>query len=81
VGEGGIWSRWCDYSRNGHGGNVELKRLLAPTPAGQGPDHARHFQYSILEVADTHTSGLDLLRRESHWKQVLQSGRFGYNGN
>ena len=81
VGEGGIWSRWCEYSRNGHGGNVELKRLLSPAPAGEGPEHARHFQYAILEVADTHTSELDLLRRESHWKQVLQSGRFGYNGN
>lgn len=81
AGEGGIWSRWIEYSRNGHGGNVELKRLLSQAPVGQGPEHARHFQYAILEVADTHTSSVDLLRRESHWKQVLQSGRFGYNGN
>ena len=29
YGEGGIWHRWSEYADDGHGGNVELKKLLA----------------------------------------------------
>jgi hypothetical protein len=28
YGESGIWSRWCAYAATGHGGNVELRRLV-----------------------------------------------------
>jgi hypothetical protein len=72
----GIWQRWCAYADNGHGGNVELKALLVTN----GPDHVRHFQYSILEIADTHASDGDILARESYWMTALQSRKFGLNG-
>ena len=81
TGEGGIWSRWRTYSLTGHGGNEELVGLLAPEPKGLGPGHAQHFQYSILEIADTHASAEDVKRRERHWKRVLQSLAHGYNRN
>lgn len=80
-GEGGIWSRWRTYSLTGHGGNDDLDALLAPAPKGLGADHARHFQFSILEIADTHASADDVKRRERHWKHVLQSRAHGYNRN
>ncbi len=32
YGEGGIWSRWCEYSRSGHGNNKELRSLLQGDP-------------------------------------------------
>lgn len=77
TGTEGIWSRWSSYSNNGHGGNEELKLLLQE----KGTEHANYFQYSILEIADTHASDQDVLNRESHWKNVLRSIEFGLNGN
>lgn len=74
-GEVGIWQRWCAYADNGHGGNVELKRLLKDT----GADYAKNFQYSILEIVDTHASDADILRREGYWMEVLKSRQFGLN--
>lgn len=76
-GQGGIWQRWSEYAASGHGGNIELKKLLAET----GLARAREFRYAILEVADVHASVEDVLMRESHWKDVLMSRRFGLNAN
>ena len=74
----GIWSRWCAYSHTGHGGNRELIQLLDE----EGAEYAQHFQFGVLEIADTHASTEDVLRRESYWKDLLQSRRpHGYNAN
>lgn len=74
-GDVGIWQRWCAYADYGHGGNVKLKALLAE----RGPEHMSHFQYSILEIADTHASDEDILARESYWMNVLKTREFGLN--
>lgn len=74
-GADGIWQRWCDYSKNGHGENVQLKKLLAENDA----NYQDNFQYSILEIADTHASDEDILKRESYWMRVLKSREFGLN--
>jgi len=71
----GIWQRWCAYADNGHGGNKELNILLKTN----GMQHAKHFQFSILEIADTHASEGDILARESHWMKALHSREFGLN--
>ena len=73
----GIWQRWCAYAANGHGGNVELKRMIQ----NKGAEYANHFQYSILEIADTHASENDILKRESYWMDVLKTRQFGLNGS
>jgi GIY-YIG catalytic domain len=67
-GEGGIWQRWHAYAENGHGGNVELRKLLS-----EGSNRAESFIFSILEIADIHDSRESILKRESHWKAVLLS--------
>ena len=77
TGVGGIWARWSQYAKDGHGGNADLKKLLATEGAG----YTRHFQYAVLEIADTHTSAEEVLERESHWKAVLGSREHGYNAN
>lgn len=74
-GREGIWQRWCAYADSGHGGNTELKRLLRE----KGANHSTRFQYSILEIADSHASDTDILARESHWMKVLRSRSFGLN--
>jgi hypothetical protein len=75
-GSEGIWSRWGAYADNGHGGNVELKALLK----SKGATHMTHFQYSVLEIADTHATEDDILARESHWVSILHSREHGLNG-
>ena len=74
-GNEGIWQRWCAYADTGHGGNKELRRLLK----ANGEGHAQNFQYSILEIADTHASDDDILARESHWMEALKTRDFGLN--
>ena len=74
-GRDGIWGRWCDYAKTGHGGNKELKALLRRKGAG----YATNFQYSVLEIADTHASDEDIHARESYWMLAIQSREFGLN--
>jgi hypothetical protein len=73
----GIWQRWLDYAKNGHGGNKELRALLGK----KGAKHASLFQFSLLEVCDLNSSEEDVIGRESHWKNVLLSREFGLNKN
>ena len=76
-GEEGIWQRWSDYADNGHGGNDELKKLIAD----KGPEYAKNFCYSILEIIDVYASPDEIHRRESHWKDILMSRTHGWNRN
>lgn len=75
TGAGGIWQRWTDYALRGHGGNLELRRLVDE----QGENRVSAFRFSILETADVHASNEDVLRRESHWKNVLLTREYGLN--
>lgn len=77
AGDSGIWQRWADYVKNGHGGNQDLKALLEC----KGVDYRVNFQYAILEIADSHASDEYILQRESYWKNVLRTREFGYNSN
>ncbi|WP_431689335.1 GIY-YIG nuclease family protein [Hahella sp. NBU794] len=77
YGEGGIWSRWSQYSSSGHGNNVELRALLN----NFGAKSAEAFRFSILEVADVHANKNEVITRETHWKEVLLSRTHGYNSN
>ena len=77
CGDIGIWQRWTNYSMNGHGGNVELKKILQAKTNG----YYKNFIYSILEIADKNTSDEYILKRECYWKGVLLSRKFGYNKN
>ena len=73
----GIWQRWSTYIHTGHGDNKELKKLLKE----KGLSYKSNFQYSLIEIADFRTSDDEINARESHWKQVLLTRKFGYNAN
>jgi hypothetical protein len=73
----GIWQRWKSYTRNGHGGNKELRELILE----KGEHHIKYFQFSLLEVCDLNSSDQYVLDREGHWKTVLKSREFGLNKN
>lgn len=75
---GMLLARWSSYAENGHGGNVELKKLVDE----HGFDHVKkYFQYSILENYNAKVDDHVILDRESWWKETLQSRKFGYNDN
>lgn len=73
----GLWQRWTAYAKTGHGGNKELRRILRET----GEEHAKNFQFSVVEVCDINASSAYVISRESHWKDVLMTREFGLNWN
>lgn len=77
CGGDGLWQRWIAYANSGHGGNKELKELLQ----SNGKDYVHYLQFSVLEVCDLNASQEYVFDRETHWKNVLCSRKFGYNQN
>lgn len=70
YGSGGIWSRWLNYAKTGHGGNKLLK--------GRDPEN---FQWSIVRTVSTTLSPRDVIRIEGHEKAKHGSRAAGLNGN
>ena len=76
-GDKAIWQRWSDYSNDGHGGDVELRKLVTQTPG-----YEKNFRYSILEVCAANTAALYIGEREKYWKDILMSRNpYGLNDN
>ena len=79
YGEHMIYGRWSSYIKNGHGGNKELRK--------KGFSYIKdNFCYSILDIYKSTTDPKIIEKRESWWKETLQSkvetlGGFGYNKN
>ena len=76
YGNQGIWSRWRSYIETGHGGNIELKKLVPDL------DYCRsNFHFALLEYLPAYTTDDMVIERETHWKQVLLSRKYGLNQN
>lgn len=76
--KGMLLQRWNNYISNGHGGNKELLEIVKQN----GIDYIKqNFQYSILENYNSKIDDSLILRRESWWKETLESRLFGYNSN
>lgn len=74
YGENMILGRWQSYIKNGHGGNVELKKVEL--------DYIKkHFKYSILDIFKSTVDDKTIIERENWWKSLLQTREFGYNKN
>jgi hypothetical protein len=76
-GETGIWGRWCQYSSTGHGNNKALINELGQEAGVRQQD----LRFSLLEIADLQSGPGEIERRESHWKEILQTRQSGYNRN
>ncbi|MGT2803179.1 GIY-YIG nuclease family protein [Streptococcus henryi] len=75
---GMLLSRWADYTKNGHGGNKELRALIKENSF----DYVKeNFQYAVLENYNAKVDDHFVLSRESWWKEALQTRKFGYNDN
>lgn len=77
TGAGGIWRRWCDYARTGHGGNAELIRLVAE---GDGR-YPRDFTYSLLQTFSSATTREEALSVEATFKRKLGRTALTLNRN
>ena len=56
-----LLQRWSNYVENGHGGNIELKKLVEE----KGFDYVKkYFQYSILENYNAKIDDHIILERE-----------------
>lgn len=75
---GMLLARWSAYASNGHGGNVELVKLVEK----EGFDYVKkYFTYSILENYNAKVDDYVIRARESWWKETLKTRQFGYNDN
>ena len=77
-GADGIWGRWCVYSATNHGHNVALKKEFG---IDSEPGRKLDLRFSILEIADLHSTVQEIDQRENHWKEVLLTRVHGYNLN
>ena len=77
YGKNGIMGRWTKYTKEGHGGNVQLQELLSE----RGSEYAANFSFTILQTVSTSLSGREVIGREKLWKDKFSSRRFGLNRN
>jgi hypothetical protein len=74
YGENMILGRWQSYIKTGHGGNIELKKMNFNYIK-------KYFRYSILDIYISTIDDQTIIERESWWKDVLHTRKFGYNIN
>jgi hypothetical protein len=79
YGDVGLWARWSQYAATVHGGNKELRELVAREGAAYA---TRNLTFALLEWMVGTASDDEARRREGHWKDVLMSRQpFGLNAN
>ena len=75
---GMLYDRWKNYADSLTGGNKELEKVKKL----KGEDYIKkYFQWSLLENFDESVDDEVILRREKHWKLVLNSKNQGLNDN
>lgn len=73
----GIWGRWTEYAKTGHGGDKDLKPLLENDEAYE----KKYFQWCILETLPLKILEEHAIDRESLYKRKFGTREFGYNNN
>ena len=73
----GIWGRWSEYAKTGHGNDVELKKCI-----DSDPKYAeKNFQWCILETLPIKILQDQAIERESLYKRKLGTRIYGYSKN
>lgn len=89
YGKDGIYGRWKVYvesgfdkneMENGRYPNKRLQEIVSDQTKGMNYIQ-KNFQYSLLETFVDDVDDEYVIRRESYWKNVLLSRKFGYNEN
>jgi hypothetical protein len=74
--DNGIWGRWSDYAKTGHGGNKRLIELI-----NNDENYCKNFIFSILEVFPIKRDRSEILEYEQLYKNKLRTIQFGLNVN
>lgn len=74
YGAKGIWGRWAQYARNGHGGNKMLKELIA-----KDPNYPEEFSYSVLQILPKSFAAKEVIKAEQRYMKKLGSRAIGLN--
>ena len=70
TGRNGIYQRWQDYIRDGHGNDTGLIAIVKQ----HGLEYVQtHFRYTLLEHYDFTVPKDVVLARESYWKEALDT--------
>ena len=73
----GIWGRWSEYAKTGHGGDVELKKCIESDPKYA----EKNFQWCILETLPIKILQDQAIERESLYKRKFGTRIHGLNKN
>lgn len=76
YGKNGIWQRWSEYTKNGHGGNKQLKELCLKESG-----YFKNFKFSILQTLPNNISPKEIIAIETLYKKKLGTKMFGLNSN
>lgn len=76
TGAEGIWGRWRDYAKTGHGNSKSLKALVTSDPR-----YPKAFRFSVLQILPKSMSREDVVEREVRFKAKLGSLAHGLNLN
>lgn len=76
YGDGGIIKRWSQYARTGHGGNAQLKALLA-----ERLNARNDLQFSVLQTLSPSLTAREVIAYERLHKVKLGTRAHGLNSN
>jgi hypothetical protein len=76
IGAEGIWGRWREYTKTGHGNNELLKALIAADG-----EYSKAFRFSILQIVPKSMTREDVIEREARFKAKLGCLAHGLNLN
>ena len=76
YGANGIWGRWEEYTKEGHGENKILKELIKKYNVDPN-----NFQWIILEILPLRVKPEKAIGRESFYKEKFCTREHGYNLN
>ena len=74
YGASGVWGRWEQYAKTGHGGNKLLVDLLA-----RDSDYPERFRFSLLQILPKTLTRNEVIKREGLYKQKLGTRATGLN--
>jgi len=75
-GRNGIYGRWSDYAKDGHGGNEELRKLIETDPQAKF-----RFKFSILQTLSPSLTYHEVSTYENLHKEKLGTKAHGLNLN
>ncbi|MCA1066051.1 GIY-YIG nuclease family protein (plasmid) [Rossellomorea sp. AcN35-11] len=73
-GREGLYGRWKEYAKTGHGNNVMLKEMLQMEPG-----RVHKFRFSILQVLPASLTSKEAVMEENKFKEKLGSRAHGLN--